>query len=153
MEATRATAAASQGSSHSLESPGVLVSEGGGGTATAGEFVTDGLVGAVVASGIGESDGAGAIAAGAGLETVAEGLVARRWETATGAVVADRRAGARVGASAGGLADVGVAVVAAGVSSAGRVFVPGRLKFCSSRGPTASVAGVVVFVVAGCTVF
>jgi hypothetical protein len=45
------------------------------------------------------------------------------------------------------------AVVVAGASSAGRVFVPGRLKFCSSRGPTASVAGVVVLVVAGCVVF
>lgn len=59
--------------------------------------------------------------------------------------------------AAGGASDLGRdvagAVVVAGASSAGRVFVPGRLKFCSSRGPTASVAGVVVSVVAGWVVF
>ena len=55
--------------------------------------------------------------------------------------------------AAGGVTAGGA--LAAGVSSAGRVLVPGRLKFCSSRGPTASVAGVVVFVVtgAGCVLF
>jgi len=40
---------------------------------------------------------------------------------------------------------------AAGACSAGRVVVPGRLKFWSSRGPTVSVGGVLV--VAGSVVF
>ena len=67
--------------------------------------------------------------------------------TECGRAGADRAAPDAAGACASARG-VGFAVVA-GALSTGWVFVPGKLKFWSSRGPTASVAGVVVLVVAG----
>jgi len=64
----------------------------------------------------------------------------------TGFAAAAAGAGARSVASVAGAEAPGVC----GGCSTGFVVVPGRLKFCSSRGPIASVAGVLV--VAGAAV-
>ena len=157
MPAMSATAAASQGSSQSFEPSADVSSAGAGdGALTVGcGALANGSVGAVAArrpagAGVGATAG-GAVDTGAELDgpavpAVRSRGVSRGWAGRSVAV-----AGGGVCASGRGVG----AAVEAGVSSAGRVFVPGRLKFCSSRGPTASVAGVAVLVVAGagCAVF
>jgi len=149
----RTTAAASQGSNHSLESPAVVATGiGGGGLVAVWGAAAKGLGAAgVVRLGVGagsELATGGCMTAGALVEGTAR-LTCRSADGWRDVFVA----GCVVVVAAGGAAAGGTA--AAGVSSAGRVLVPGRLKFCNSRGPTASVAGVVVLVVAGagCAVF
>ena len=150
----RTTAAASQGSNHSLESPEEVATgfaDGGGLVAVWGAAAKGLGAAGVVRLGVGagiELATGGCMTAGALVEGTAR-LTCRSADGWRDVFVA----GCVVVVAAGGAAAGGT--VAAGVSSAGRVLVPGRLKFCNSRGPTASVAGVVVLVVAGagCAVF
>lgn len=155
MAAINATAAPSQGSSQALEAPVALLSSGagsGGAAVTVCGAAANGSAGALFVFAAGNGGGAtaeGAVAVGSG---VALATLAGRSAVVCTDLAGVDRAVAVGDASVWGRGVAG-AVVVAGASSAGRVFVPGRLKFCNSRGPTASVAGVVVLVVAGWVVF
>lgn len=113
-----------------------------------------------MAANVGEANGAGVGWVSVRSGVVVEGAAATGADRvgvavgggATCRVEVVRLAGSRVSAgvlSVRGGGGLTTGIVAGG--SAGRVRVPGRLKFCSSRGPTASVAGVLV--VAGSVVF
>jgi hypothetical protein len=140
MPAMSARAAASHGSNPNPEPP--VVGATGAGWAGA----VDSGVGAVLKLSVGELvDVAGdrlGIAAVGGARSCAAGL--GRSARVAGASALDRGGGtAAVERSASPRGVVAGALVVAG-ASAGRVGVPGKLKFCSSRGPIASVAGLVV---------
>jgi hypothetical protein len=89
----------------------------------------------------------------AGGEAVTDGVgaalvIAGRWAWRCGAFARDAASSVRAVGS-------GVVVAGAGAGEAGCVLVPGRLKPCSSRGPIASLAGILVvgvLVVAGAVV-
>jgi len=110
-----------------------------------------------VVGGFGADGIACTVAAGGDADCVGLGLAGTDWACLdAGRSLAVREAGRGDGAvatAASGVRATGccAVVVGAGACSAGLVLVPGRLKFCSSRGPIASVAGVLV--VAGSVVF
>ena len=144
MPAASATAARSQGrieglcsgASGSAGAGAGKADTGGAGEscgAAAAELPTDGIDAAAAAAGV---DGAFAAGCGAG------DAAAARW------VSAGLRAGG-AGARVSVAAALGRSAAVAGCGwvagwSAGLVAVPGKLKFCSSRGPTVSGAGALV---------